>query len=442
MFSKKLIFLFLISFISFKQVFSSEPKKQEANISSWLGNVGPIDIQGIVCQYLDKWDDNIKQYDAHSKLIRQIAKAPNGKLLASVSDDGFVKLWDISNNQNLRCLSDIKIKAASLDISPDNKYLAIGCDHKFEIYNIENTEHIRLESITNSKSLSKIHIIKFLDNNYIIAADDNGMDIFNISDNNISLANTKACGFRAGDAFTDSHYYATAVIAHSNNHKYLASADYNRDIIIWDASNLPTLNKICHLIGDDDTNIVMSGLSFSSDNKYLVSTSRDNLKIWDIKDIKNIQCLYEKDLVKRLQDDTPINTEHSPDGKYLTCLYRNSTLSVHDVSNLEKIQSYDLGKNFEEDKNRCLGSLVFSNDGSTIIFGGNNRKINVATNLALLLRTNNALTFDRYCKFCNKTESEISKLLRCSRCRSVRYCNTDCQRKDWQNHKDNCNNSR
>ena len=39
------------------------------------------------------------------------------------------------------------------------------------------------------------------------------------------------------------------------------------------------------------------------------------------------------------------------------------------------------------------------------------------------------------CRGCGKKES---KMLRCSRCKSVYYCNTECQRAHWPSHKKIC----
>jgi len=42
------------------------------------------------------------------------------------------------------------------------------------------------------------------------------------------------------------------------------------------------------------------------------------------------------------------------------------------------------------------------------------------------------------CSCCNKLPSHNATLLVCSGCRSVQYCNSDCQRKDWKTHKLTC----
>ena len=38
------------------------------------------------------------------------------------------------------------------------------------------------------------------------------------------------------------------------------------------------------------------------------------------------------------------------------------------------------------------------------------------------------------CSFCSGTQN----LSNCGRCRKVKYCSKDCQKKDWKNHKSNC----
>lgn len=43
-----------------------------------------------------------------------------------------------------------------------------------------------------------------------------------------------------------------------------------------------------------------------------------------------------------------------------------------------------------------------------------------------------------FCAWCEKKETDSNKLLRCKRCKTVRYCGLNCQRQHWQSHKDKC----
>jgi len=63
--------------------------------------------------------------------------------------------------------------------------------------------------------------------------------------------------------------------------------------------------------------------------------------------------------------------------------------------------------------------------------------------LRLLARSRNRNKYGRklLCGLCSKLELEMasgSKLLTCSKCKSVRYCSKECQRKDWKQHKKTC----
>jgi predicted Zn-ribbon and HTH transcriptional regulator len=42
------------------------------------------------------------------------------------------------------------------------------------------------------------------------------------------------------------------------------------------------------------------------------------------------------------------------------------------------------------------------------------------------------------CNYCKKDGYEVKNLKRCGRCKSVFYCNSDCQKKDWDKHKLDC----
>ena len=41
----------------------------------------------------------------------------------------------------------------------------------------------------------------------------------------------------------------------------------------------------------------------------------------------------------------------------------------------------------------------------------------------------------KYCNYCGTISEHIQH---CSRCKSVHYCNVECQKKDWPNHKSGC----
>lgn len=51
-----------------------------------------------------------------------------------------------------------------------------------------------------------------------------------------------------------------------------------------------------------------------------------------------------------------------------------------------------------------------------------------------------ALTSANGCTKCGTNTKDVNKSLkRCTGCKFVKYCNVDCQKADWKNHKSVCN---
>ena len=42
------------------------------------------------------------------------------------------------------------------------------------------------------------------------------------------------------------------------------------------------------------------------------------------------------------------------------------------------------------------------------------------------------------CNFCLRREVFVPRLQTCSKCKAIRYCNSECQTKDWLEHKTTC----
>ena len=58
-----------------------------------------------------------------------------------------------------------------------------------------------------------------------------------------------------------------------------------------------------------------------------------------------------------------------------------------------------------------------------------------------LIRKRKKTTFKRCCVHCRKQETgkEEKKMMQCGKCKEVYYCDADCQKKDWADHKKTCN---
>ena len=80
----------------------------------------------------------LRTLPGHTEFACSVAFSPDGKTLASGSDDHTIKLWDVATGTLLRTLSGHTSSVESVAFSPDGKILASGSwDNTIKLWDVE-----------------------------------------------------------------------------------------------------------------------------------------------------------------------------------------------------------------------------------------------------------------------------------------------------------------
>jgi WD40 repeat protein len=290
------------------------------------------------------WDvetgDELRTITGHSWNVSTVAFSPDGKTLASGSWDRTIKLWDAETGKELHTLTGHSDFVISVAFSPNGKTLASGGEQgTIKLWSTETGEELRT---LEARHGGVVNSVTFSPDSKTLASGS--------WDRTIRLWDVKTGKkLRTLTIYSDyvGSYGFVRSVAFSPDSKTLASGGGHGQIKLWDAE---TGKELLTLIGHSDE---VASLAFSPDGRTFVSGSWDKtLKLWDVKTGKELRTL----------------TGHSNDVRSVAFNPDGRTIASGSWDRTAKLWDADTGKELQTLSGHSppIESLAFSQDGKTL----------------------------------------------------------------------------
>lgn len=273
--------------------------------------------------------------EGHSGKVWSAAFSPDGKYVATVSDDKKIRIWDSYSGQLVK--SPLEVHAAwvrSVDFSPDGQYLAAASgDQTVSIWNTATWQNV----LTLRGHLSSVWSVGFSPDSQriVTASEDKTIKIWDVQTGH-TLSTLQGHTNRVNFAMF------------SPDGKRIASASDDRTVRIWDASNGQQVLRI-----EEHWNWVRAAV-FSPDGQRIVTASDDRT-------VRILDSTTGRPIVRFQSHPEWVRfAVFSPDGKHVL------TACDDGIARLWDTQTGRLSLSFQGHSSWVL-SARFSSDGQRIL---------------------------------------------------------------------------
>ncbi|MDM8560393.1 WD40 repeat domain-containing protein [Candidatus Parabeggiatoa sp. HSG14] len=285
----------------------------------------------------------------HEDWVNSIAFSPNGRILASASEDRTIKLLNVSTGEELRTLKKSWWQKGhfapvrTIAFSPDGRILASGSDdNTIKLWNVNTGKLIRNLQEENG---FWVNSIAFNPNGSILAT---GTD-----SNKITLWDVRTGKKRHT---LQGHQGEVKSVAFSPDGQTLASGSVDKTIKLWAFSTGVLLHTL-KWHGD-----FVNAIVFSPDGQTLASASNDKtIKLWEVSTGNKRHTL-----LGHQQGVSSIS--FSPDGHILASGSSDDTIKLWEIStgnSLRTLQGHDC----------IINAVIFSPSGRTLVSASNDKTI-------------------------------------------------------------------
>ena len=312
-------------------------------------------------------DKTIKLWDAatgkqlrslagHTARVNSVAFSPDGRLIASGSEDATVKLWAAATGKAFRSLTGHMYEVYSVAFSPDGRTIASGSeDRTIKLWDVETGKELRSLIVSSLKENGRVRSVAFSPDGKLLASGDgdNAIKVWDVATGK-QLRSLESIGVRASNNIARGRSLGPRAvgvnsIAFSPDGKSIVSGNGDNTIVLW---NVETGNQLGTLRGH--VGPVLS-VTFSPDGKVIAGSSEDRaILLWDTRTgmrLRSIETEYPA-----------YSVAFSPDGKVITSGSYGGAIELWDAATGNKQRA--LENHVSE-----ITSIVFSRDGKLIASG-------------------------------------------------------------------------
>lgn len=260
--------------------------------------------------------------------VGAVVFSPNGHYLATASGDSTARLWEVASGQEIARLNHTAIVNAVV-FSPDGRYLATASnDGTSQVWDTDSQEiiaRIALGEMVNDPEKQALKAVAFSpDGRYLAVGGrkeviDGIVVVWEIS----SRSEVKRIPFKGVDGLSATHQAAVNALAFSPDSTALVTANEDWMAHLCDVATGRQLQRFTHQGLSQGTNTVYA-VAFSPDGQYLATASGDSTAgLWETRSGRQLACLTHEGSVQ--------SVVFSPDGHYLATASNDRTVRIWEV---------------------------------------------------------------------------------------------------------------